>query len=155
MPTRRSAGLLLYRRAENGALEVLIAHMGGPFWAHKDSGAWSIPKGEYSPSEDPLQAARREFHEELGLPPPQGQELHLGSARQRSGKIIDIWALPADLEVGEIHGNTFQMHWPPGSGQLRSYPEVDRAGWFDTPQARDKLTPGQVPFLDELERLLG
>lgn len=152
---RRSAGLLLYRHAENGALEVLIAHMGGPFWAHKDSGAWSIPKGEYEPSEDPLQAARREFAEELGLPAPRGQELHLGSVPQRSGKVIDIWALPGDLEVGDIHPGTFQMRWPPGSERLRCFPEVDRAGWFDTAQARDKLTPGQVPFLDELERLLG
>lgn len=155
MPGKRSAGLLLYRRLEHGALEVLIAHMGGPFWAHKDNGAWSIPKGEYDPSEDPLQAARREFAEELGLTPPQGQELHLGSVRQRGGKLIDIWALEGDLDVEEIHPGTFQLSWPPGSGQLRSFPEVDRAGWFDLTRAREKLTAGQVPFLDELERHLG
>ncbi|HEY1458016.1 MAG TPA: NUDIX domain-containing protein [Solirubrobacteraceae bacterium] len=154
MANRTSAGLLVYRRAPSGAIEVLIAHMGGPFWARKDNGAWSIPKGEYDPSEDPLQAALREFEEELGHPPPQGLPLHLGSVRQPSGKIIDVWALQGDLDVRDIHSNTFELQWPPGSGELRDYPEVDRAGWFDLAQARDKLTRGQVPFLEELERRL-
>jgi predicted NUDIX family NTP pyrophosphohydrolase len=151
--TRRSAGLLLYRRGQD-RVEVLIAHMGGPFWAHKDNGAWSIPKGEYQPGEEPLDAALREFSEELGLSPPEGQPHHLGSVRQRGGKIVDVWALEGDLDVSEIKSNTFQMRWPRPSGPLREFPEVDRAQWFDLPAAREKVTAGQVQFLVELERHL-
>jgi predicted NUDIX family NTP pyrophosphohydrolase len=135
-------------------IEVLIGHMGGPFWAPKDNGAWSIPKGEHTALERPLQAARREFEEELGYAAPGGEPLHLGAVRQPHGKIIEVWALEGDIDVSEIHGNTFEMQWPPGSGEMREFPEIDRAGWFDLDHARRKLVPGQVPFLDELERLL-
>jgi predicted NUDIX family NTP pyrophosphohydrolase len=154
MPKRSSAGLLLYR-THAGMLEVLIAHMGGPLWARKDEAAWTIPKGEYKAGEDPLTAARREFAEELGQSAPDGNPAHLGSASQPSGKIVDVWAQENDLDVSEIHSNTFQMQWPPGSGRMMDFPEVDRAGWFDLDHARVKLVKGQVPFLDALERHLG
>lgn len=149
MAVRHSAGLLLYRRREN-TTEVLIAHMGGPFWAHREEHAWSIPKGEHEPGEDSLEAARREFGEELGLQAPAGDALALGSVKQSSGKIVSVWALEADLEVVEIHSNTFELQWPRGSGQLASFPEVDRAGWFDLDTAAVKLVKGQVVFLDLL-----
>jgi len=154
MAQRRSAGLLLHR-THAGALEVLIAHMGGPLWARKDEAAWSIPKGEYHDGEDPLTAARREFAEELGQAAPDGDPIHLGSVRQSGGKIVDMWAQAGELDVSEVHSNTYQMQWPPGSGRLMEFPEIDRAGWFDLEQARVKLVRGQVPFLDALERHLG
>ena len=125
----RSAGLLLYRQPA-GELEVLLVHPGGPLWARRDLGAWSIPKGEYGPEEDPLTAARREFLEELGSPPPDGELLDLGEIRQRSGKLVRAWALAADFDATRIKSNLFSMQWPPRSGQMREFPEVDRAQWF-------------------------
>jgi predicted NUDIX family NTP pyrophosphohydrolase len=145
---RRSAGLLLYRSQR--VLEVMLVHMGGPFWASRDTGAWSMPKGEPEPGEEPLAAALREFAEETGLAPPAGTPIDLGERRQSGGKLVHAWALEADTDVSAIDGNTFTLQWPPGSGQLREFPEVDRAGWFDLPSARSKLVKGQVSFLDAL-----
>jgi predicted NUDIX family NTP pyrophosphohydrolase len=152
---RTSAGLLPYRRRE-GALEVLIAHMGGPFWARKDEGAWSILKGEYDPGrEEPLAAARREFAEEAGVPAPLGEPLALGELRT-SGKLIAAWAVEADgLDPEGFSSNTFTLEWPRGSGAQQEFPEIDRAAWLDLATARAKLVKGQVPFLDTLERALG
>lgn len=144
-----SAGLLLHRR-RGDAVEVLIAHPGGPFWAHRDDGAWSIPKGEHAPGEDPWAAARREFAEELGCPAPPGPRLDLGQARQPSGKVLTVFAVEADLDVGAAHANTFAMEWPRGSGRLREFPEVDRVAWLPVARARDKLLVGQRVFLDRL-----
>ncbi len=153
MPSKLSAGLLLYRIRRH-VPEVMLVHMGGPFWSHRDAGAWSIPKGEYEQPEDPLLAARREFEEETGLPAPPGDPIDLGEVRQPSGKLIRTFALEADLDVGEIKSNLFEMEWPRGSGKVRSFPEVDRAGWFDLASAGEKLVPGQLPFLDELRSRL-
>ncbi len=150
----RSAGLLLHRGAPD-AVEVLIGHMGGPYWGHKDEGAWSIPKGEYGPGEDALDAARREFAEELGAPAPEGDPVPLGEARQRNGKIVSVWALPGDFDAAAAVSNTFEMEWPPRSGRLQAFPEIDRAGWFDLPTARVKLLTSQGVFLDRLAELLG
>jgi predicted NUDIX family NTP pyrophosphohydrolase len=142
-----SAGILLYRRAP--ALEVFIAHMGGPFWARKDAGAWSIPKGEYDEGEDPAAVAVREFTEELGNPPPDGPTLALGSARQ-STKTVTVFARPGDFDAAAADSNTFTLQWPPRSGRFQEFPEVDRAGWFDLPTAAGKLVKGQVVFLARL-----
>ena len=151
MPAKRSAGLLLYR-LRDGRLEVLIAHMGGPFWARKDEGGWSIVKGEYEEHEDPLAAARREFLEETGSEPPVGTALALGEVRQPSGKRIVAWAIESDFDADSIRSNTFTIEWPRGSGRQQEFPEIDRARWFDTQTARRKLVKGQVPFIDLLER---
>jgi predicted NUDIX family NTP pyrophosphohydrolase len=149
-----SAGLLAYRRTDAG-LEVLLVHPGGPFWAKKDEGAWSVPKGEYEPSEDPLAVARREFEEEIGQAPPAGSEpVWLGELRQPSGKVVSAWTVEGDLDVGDMHSNSFEMEWPPRSGRTREFPEVDRAGWFGLEEARRKLLRGQVGFLDRLEEVL-
>jgi predicted NUDIX family NTP pyrophosphohydrolase len=149
-----SAGLLLYRRT-NGEVEVLLVHPGGPFWAKKDDGAWSIPKGEYERGEDPLEVAIREFEEEIGVPPPQASEaVPLGELRQPSGKRLSAWALEGRLDVDEVHSNTFPMEWPPRSGRMQEFPEVDRAAWFDLETARRKLLKGQVAFLDRLREVL-
>jgi predicted NUDIX family NTP pyrophosphohydrolase len=153
MTPKTSAGLLLHRGPRD-ALEVLLVHPGGPFWARRDAGAWSIPKGEYQQPEAPVDAARREFAEELGMAPPPGPMLDLGVARQRSGKLIHAWALAANLDVSAIRSSSFEMVWPPRSGVTRTFPEVDRAQWFDLAAAREKLLSGQVPFLDALTRLL-
>jgi predicted NUDIX family NTP pyrophosphohydrolase len=150
-----SAGLLLYRAGAGGAVEVLIAHMGGPFWAGKDAGAWSIPKGEYEEGEDPLAVARREFEEELGQPPPAGEPVLLGEFRQSGGKRVTVYAQEGDCDVTEISSNTFTVEWPPRSGQLRSFPEVDRAEWTSIEVARGRLVKGQVPALDALVARLG
>jgi len=152
---RTSAGLLPYRRRGN-ALEVLIAHMGGPFWARRDEGAWSIVKGEYDAGEEePLAAARREFAEETGVAAPGAEPLSLGELRQSSGKRIAAWAVDGEgLEPEGFAGNTFTLEWPRGSGTQREFPEIDRAAWFDLTTARGKLVKGQVPFLDALERAL-
>ena len=146
-----SAGILLYRRTDGGAIEVMIAHMGGPFWARKDNGAWSIPKGEIDDeSDDPMQVALREFEEEIGRPAPAGEYRPLGDFRQSSGKIVTAYALEADMDVSSISSNTFGMEWPKGSGRIQEFPEIDRAGWFSADEARAKLVKGQVPIVDAL-----
>ena len=150
---KTSAGLLLYRRRQ-GVPEVFLVHPGGPFWAKKDEGAWSIPKGEAAPGEDLLSAARREFQEETGLG-IDGDFRELAPVRQPSGKRVHAWAVEADLDADAIHSNSFEMEWPPRSGQRREFPEVDRAAWFHLPTARNKITKGQLGLLDQLERLLG
>ncbi|HTX94307.1 MAG TPA: NUDIX domain-containing protein [Mycobacterium sp.] len=144
-----SAGVLLYRTC-GGAVEVLIAHPGGPFWARKDAGAWSIPKGEYIDGEDPWAVAQREFSEELGLSVPAGARLDLGSLKQPSGKVVTAFAVESDLDVTDARSNTFALEWPKGSGTMREFPEVDRVGWFPVAQARNKLLKGQRGFLDRL-----
>lgn len=145
----RSAGLLLFRERD-GRLEVLIAHMGGPYWSGKDERAWSIPKGAVEAGEDALAAARREFAEELGSAPPDGPLVALGEIRQASGKRVVAWAVRGDLDAGAISSIEFEVEWPPRSGRLRRYPEVDRAAWVDVETARRKLVKGQVPLLDRL-----
>src|ERR1700724_1200264 len=149
MTPKLSAALLLYR-SRRGLLEVMLVHMGGPFWARKDAGAWSLPKGEHEQAEDSLRAARREFAEETGLHPPAGDPVDLGVIRQPSGKLIQTWAIDADIDVSEIRSNTFELEWPRGSGRMQAFPEVDRADWFDIGEAREKLVKGQVAFLDAL-----
>jgi predicted NUDIX family NTP pyrophosphohydrolase len=135
-------------------LEVLIVHPGGPFWKRRDAGAWSIPKGECGPDEAALDAARREFCEELGAPVPDGEPLDLGEVRLRSGKRIRAWALAGDLDPGAITSNNFSVEWPARSGQIQEYPEVDRAGWFDPEAARGKLNPAQATLVDRLVEIL-
>lgn len=147
-----SAGLLLYRMSP-GRVEVLLVHMGGPFWAHKDEHAWSIPKGEYGEGEDPATVAAREFTEELGAAPPDGPTLELGSARQ-SAKQVTIFARAGDFDAGTAASNTFTLEWPPRSGRFEEFPEVDRAEWFDLPTAATKLVKGQVVFLTRLANRL-
>ncbi len=149
-----SAGLLVYRRSDRG-LELLLVHPGGPYWAKKDDGAWSIPKGEYEPDEDPLEVALREFEEEIGKTPPDpAGAVSLGELRQPSGKVVSAWALEGDVDVTEVQSNTFEMEWPPRSGRTREVPEVDRAGWFGLEEARRKLLRGQLGFIDRLSELL-
>ncbi|HLY35841.1 MAG TPA: NUDIX domain-containing protein [Candidatus Limnocylindria bacterium] len=151
MPTRRkSAGILLYRR-RNGALEVLLVHPGGPMWARRDAGAWSIPKGEYEPGEEPLAAARREFAEELGTLSPEGPVVDLGEIRQKSGKVVRAFALEGDLDAETITSNTCEVEWPPRSGRRIEIPEVDRADWFGLEEAGERLNPAQVELLRRLE----
>jgi predicted NUDIX family NTP pyrophosphohydrolase len=152
---KRSAGLLVYRVVD-GEPEVLLVHPGGPYWAKKDDGSWSLPKGEYEPDEDPFEVAIREFREELGVDPPAAKEpMSLGEVRQPGGKIVSAWALPGDLDVAEVLSNVFSMEWPPRSGRMAEFPEVDRAGWFDLETARRKLLRGQLGLLDRFsERLL-
>lgn len=154
MPKRRSAGLLVHR-GRGDRLEVLLVHPGGPAWVNRDAGAWSVPKGEYLEGEEPLTAARREFQEELGSAPPDGEAVDLGEIRQKSGKRVRAWAVAGDLDTAEVHSNTFQFEWPPRSGRLIEIPEVDRAEWFGLDVARQKINPGQVPLLDRLEQHLG
>ena len=149
---RLSAGVLLYRRAPEGLL-VFLAHPGGPFWARKDAGAWSIPKGEPNPHEELFTAARREFHEEIGFA-PEGEFLALTPLKQKSGKTIHIWAVAGEIDAAHIVSNEFEMEWPPRSGRLQRFPEIDRAAWFALTEARERLQPGQVPFLDELAEKL-
>ncbi len=146
---RRSAGLLLWRRV-GGGLEVLLGHPGGPLYARKDDGVWSVPKGEREPDEPALAAAYREFAEELGQPAPDGDPTSLGEVRLRSGKVVEIWSLEGTLDVTEVVSSPFQMVWPPRSGRVQSFPELDRAAWFPTAQAVVKLTVSQRPFLDRL-----
>jgi predicted NUDIX family NTP pyrophosphohydrolase len=150
----RSAGVLLYRD-RGDAVEVLLGHMGGPFWTRRDSGAWSIPKGEFDPAEDPRAAAAREFAEEMGSPPPEGPWLELGDARQSTGKIVTAFALRGDFDPATAVSNTFDLEWPRGSGRIRSFPEIDRVAWFDLAAARDRIVKGQIPFLDRLQTHLG
>jgi predicted NUDIX family NTP pyrophosphohydrolase len=148
-----SAGILLFRRGADG-LELLVAHPGGPLWARRDDGAWSLPKGELSSGEDPLHAARREFAEELGSPAPAGEALALGEVRLKSGKRVVAWALEGDIDADAIRSNTFEMQWPPRSGQTREFPEVDRAAWLSPEVARAKLNPAQAAFVDRLLDML-
>jgi predicted NUDIX family NTP pyrophosphohydrolase len=154
MTSRRSAGLLLYRTGAGG-VEVLLGHMGGPFWARKDAGAWSIPKGEYGDDEEPFDVARREFAEELGQPVPAERFMPLGDVRQSGGKQVRVWAAEGDLDPDTAVSNTFTLEWPRGSGVMREYPEVDRVGWFGAEEARGKLVKGQIAFLDRLRDALG
>jgi predicted NUDIX family NTP pyrophosphohydrolase len=147
---KRSAGILLYRDDE-----VLLVHPGGPFWAKKDAGAWSIPKGEYEAGDDPRACALREFEEELGTPLPPGTELaELGDVRQKSGKVITAYAAAGDLDADAITSNTFTIEWPPRSGRMQEFPEVDRAGWFGHDEAREKLNPAQAELLVRLSARL-
>jgi predicted NUDIX family NTP pyrophosphohydrolase len=148
---RTSAGILLWRRADGGR-EVLIGHMGGPFWAKKDAGAWSIPKGEYEPGEEPFAVALREFEEELGTPVPAADFVPLGELRTTSSKVLTVWAAEGDLDAGTCVSNTFELEWPPRSGRFQQFPEIDRAAWFPVEEARAKLVKGQVGFLDRLPR---
>ncbi len=145
-----SAGILMYRFRDRD-IEVLLVHPGGPYWAKKDSGAWSIPKGEYTGEEDPLAAARREFREETGVD-ADGEFLELTPLKQRSGKVVACWAVEGDLDAGAIVSNLFEMQWPPRSGRKASFPEVDRAGWFTAAAAMEKILPGQAGFISELQR---
>jgi len=148
-----SAGLLLYRITD-GVVEVLIGHPGGPFWAKKDEGAWSIPKGEYLDGDDPWTAARREFEEELGKPAPAGPRIEFAPLKQPSGKIVTIFAVRGDLDLDGTFSNTFTLEWPKGSGNINEYPEIDRVGWFPVSEARSKLLTGQRPVLDLLVQAL-
>lgn len=153
--TVRSAGLLLYRRPAD-RVQVLLGHMGGPYWQRKDAAAWSIPKGEYASDEDALAAARREFAEELGVPAPKDVEyLPLGDVLQRGSKLVTAWAVEADIDVTAIVSNTFEIEWPPHSGRRQEFPEIDRAEWFPLPVARLKIVQGQLPLLDRLGQHLG
>jgi len=153
---KTSAGILLHRRAGT-TREVLLAHMGGPFWARRDDGSWTIPKGEYdAATEDALTVARREFQEELGHAVPATQLTGLGSAKQPGGKTITAWAAEGDFDPATATSNTFEMEWPRGSGRMREFEEIDRVAWFDVATARTKILAGQVVFLDRLlERLRG
>jgi predicted NUDIX family NTP pyrophosphohydrolase len=153
MPTS-SAGIMLYRR-RGDRLEVLLVHPGGPFWARRDLGAWSIPKGEYERDEEPLSAARREFAEELGVAPPEGSLEDLGEVRQKGGKLVRAWALEGDLDAAAVSSNTFELEWPPRSGRKIEVPEVDRAEWFAVGEAVEKINPAQAEFLERLLQAAG
>ncbi|MFF5142707.1 NUDIX domain-containing protein [Streptomyces sp. NPDC013157] len=146
---KRSAGLLLFRHTGAG-LEVLLGHMGGPFFAKKDAGAWTVPKGEYEPDEPAWEAARREFREELGLAPPDGEPIELGEVRQTNGKIVTAWAIEADLDPAAIAPGTFVMEWPPRSGRIQEFPELDRVAWLTPDRAREVIVKAQAAFLDRL-----
>lgn len=148
---KTSAGLLLFRRRRS--LEVLLAHPGGPYWQSKDDGAWTLPKGEFEPEEDALAAARREFVEEVGFA-PQGLALPLGSALQPGGKLVHAWAIEGDFDTASLVSGAFEMEWPPRSGRIQSFPEIDRAAWFDLDAARSKILKGQAVFLDRLSLAL-
>ncbi len=153
MATRRSAGIVLFRRTAEG-IEVLLGHLGGPLWARKDERAWSIPKGEYTHGEDAFATARREFAEELGSPAPDVVYAELGSVRQAGGKVVTVWCAEAEFDAAHIRSNTFAMEWPRHSGRMQTFPEVDRAEWFAADPARRKLVSGQTVFVDRLMALL-
>jgi len=146
--SKQSAGLLVYR-TQNGQLDVFLVHPGGPFWTKKDMGAWSIPKGEFD-DEEPLLAAKREFQEETGFEPPQGEYLQLKPITQKSGKIVHAWAVAGDVDAEHIHSNDFEMEWPPRSGKRQSFPEVDKVAWFSSKEAGQKINPCQAGLIDEL-----
>jgi predicted NUDIX family NTP pyrophosphohydrolase len=146
---RRSAGVLLFRR-RGPQVEVLLAHMGGPFWARKDAGAWSLPKGEHEPEEQPRAAARREFEEELGAPPPEDGWVPLGEVRQSGGKVVTAWAVEGDFDPARLSPGTFDLEWPRGSGVIRQFPEVDRVAWFPVGEVGKRLVRSQLVFLDRL-----
>lgn len=145
----RSAGLLLYR-LRRGRVQLLLGHMGGPLWVRRDVGAWTIPKGEYGPGEEPVAAARREFVEELGVPVPEGEPLPLGAVRQSGGKVVTVWALPGELDPASVVPGTFEMEWPRGSGIVAAFPELDRVDWFDPDRAKEKLVTAQRVFVDRV-----
>ncbi len=146
---RLSAGILLHR-VRDGWTEVLLGHPGGPFWSRRDDGAWTIPKGEYAAGEDPWEAARREFAEELGRPVPEGPRVDLGEFKQPSGKVLTVFAVRADLDITDVRSNTFALEWPRGSGRMREFPELDRVSWMPLTEARVKLLRGQRGLLDRL-----
>ena len=146
----QSAGLVLYRQRD-GNLEVLLVHPGGPFWLKRDEGAWSIPKGEFAENEGGIEVARRECQEELGPAAPNGEARPLGEVRQPGGKTVHAWAMAGDLDVTRTTSNTFEIEWPPRSGKLQTFPEIDRAAWFDLDTARRKILPAQRAFIDRLE----
>jgi predicted NUDIX family NTP pyrophosphohydrolase len=148
-----SAGILLHRDGDDGT-EVLLVHPGGPFWARKDLGAWSIPKGELDEGEDPRATARREFEEETGTPLPDGALEELGTVKLKSGKLVEAFAVAGDLDPATLTSTTFELEWPPRSGRIQAFPEIDRAEWFGLDAAREKLNPAQVAFVDRLEALL-
>jgi predicted NUDIX family NTP pyrophosphohydrolase len=156
MAAKRSAGILLFRRS-GGEAEFLLVHPGGPFWAKKDAGAWSIPKGQIEDEEEPRACAIRELEEELGEAPELDPEqlIELGSIRQRAGKVVEAWAAEADFDPASLTSNTFAMEWPPRSGKQQEFPEVDLADWFDLERAREKILPAQAEFLDRLLERLG
>jgi predicted NUDIX family NTP pyrophosphohydrolase len=156
MATKRSAGILLFRR-NGGEAEFLLVHPGGPFWRRKDEGVWSIPKGQIESDEEPRACAIRELEEELGPAPELDPEqlIELGSIRQRAGKVVEAWAAEAEFDPATLDSNTFSMEWPPRSGSRQDFPEVDRAEWFDLGTAREKILPAQAEFLDRLLRRLG
>ncbi|MFF9206409.1 NUDIX domain-containing protein [Streptomyces sp. NPDC014986] len=149
MTGARSAGLLVFRHTGQG-LEVLLGHMGGPFFARRETGAWTVPKGEYGPGEPAWEAARREFREELGLPPPDGEAVPLGEVRQSGGKTVTAWAVESDLDPATVVPGTFEMEWPPRSGRIREFPELDRVAWFTLDRARQVIVTAQAAFLDRL-----
>lgn len=148
MAKKQSAGLLLYRRRP--ALEIFLVHPGGPYWVKKDEGAWSIPKGEFGEGDDPLEAARRELREETGFS-IDGDLTRLDPVKQPGGKTVNAWMVEADVDPDELVSNTFEMEWPPRSGRIRRFPEVDRASWFDLDEARSRILRGQLPLIDQLE----
>ena len=151
--SKRSAGIVLYRRGPHG-LEFLLVHPGGPYWRGKDAGAWSIPKGEYDEGEDPLAAALRELEEELGLSPPQIDPSPLTPLRQQGGKEVIAWGLAGEIEPETVRSNTFTIEWPPKSGRMQSFPEIDQAAWLGLEEARSRINAAQVPLLEELARKL-
>ena len=153
MGSKRSAGLLLYR-IRDGSREVFLVHPGGPYWEKKDLGIWSIPKGEFEPGEEPLDAAKREFREETGFTPPAGPFSPLGAITQPSGKQVLVWSVPGDCDADQVRSQTITLEWPPRSGRRREFPEVDRAGWFGLEEAQRKILSGQRGFLAALERSL-
>ena len=155
MADRISAGILLYRRAGDGGLEVLLAHPGGPFFAKRDAGAWSIPKGEPDGNEPLFTVAQREFAEETGHPVPDGPLVELGSIVQKGGKVVHAWAVEGDLDAAAALSNTFEMEWPPRSGHRQVFPEIDRVEWFGPIEARRRIKPTQAPLIDRLEEALG
>jgi predicted NUDIX family NTP pyrophosphohydrolase len=150
---KKSAGILLYR-VHNKIPEVLLVHPGGPFWKNKDSGVWSIPKGEYTDDEEPLDAALREFHEETGIPLKKGKSIALTPVRQKSGKWVIAWAIKGDVKADQIQSNLFEAEWPPKSGKKQLFPEIDKAAWFTLSEAKEKINPAQVALIDELSGML-
>jgi predicted NUDIX family NTP pyrophosphohydrolase len=150
---KKSAGLLLYRRTNESGIQVLLVHPGGPFWRNKDEGAWTIPKGEFD-DEDPLEAAKREFKEETGFAPPDGQYIPLTPIKQKNGKIVHGWAVEGEFDPAVLNSNEFEMEWPPKSGRTQKFPEVDRAEWFAQDVAKKKMLSGQGALIDELARKL-
>jgi predicted NUDIX family NTP pyrophosphohydrolase len=157
VPPKRSAGILLFRRDGTGEIEVLLVHPGGPYWARRDDGAWSIPKGELEDEEEPLVCALRELEEELGpeCTLAEAEPFELGSVRQRAGKLVEAWAAEGRFDPAALASNTFSLEWPPRSGEIREFPEVDRAEWFEPALAQRKLIPAQAPFVERLLERLG